>query len=62
MTLRPHLTDQISRAKSLEELSDIARGAEAAMDVEHRPQAERDALAEALQVQTQRLASLLGAG
>lgn len=53
---------RIDRAKSLEALSDIARDAEAVMDVEHRPQAERDALKEALRKRTMALAALLGAG
>ena len=59
--LPARLAADIDRTKSLEELSDIARNAEARMYLEHRPQAERDALTEALKVQTLRLAKLLGA-
>lgn len=53
---------RIDRAKSLDALSDIARDAEAVMDVEHRSQADRDALHEALRKRTLEFAAMLGAG
>jgi hypothetical protein len=59
--LDTHLA-QIRTAQNLERLSDIARSAEAMMDVEHAPEADKLTLQEALRVKVEQLRDLLSAG